>query len=100
MKLGCGDNMCCGSTGALEPLLDAAGFQVFAEEVLITCCVRVDVELDASVLPPGLELLEDPFESTGTPICDMAAMFQGESTLSVLIPEGVGGDRGYFIKGA
>lgn len=92
--------MCCGNTGALEPLLDEAGFQAFAEEVLVPCSVRVDVELEASVLPPGLELLEGPFGSTGTPICDMAAMFHGESTLSVLIPDGVGGDRGYFMKGA
>jgi hypothetical protein len=29
----------------------------------------------------------------------MVAMFQGERTLSVLIPDGVGGDMGYFMKG-
>lgn len=87
VKFGCGERMCCGSTGALTGLLDAAGFQVFVD-------VRVDT---ASVLPPGLELLD---ESTGMPICDMAAIFQGERTLSVLIPDGVGGDIGYFMKGA
>lgn len=39
--------------------------------------------------------------STGgtTPNCDMVVMFQGERTLSVLIPDGVGGDMGYFMKG-
>lgn len=98
--MGCGDKMCCGSTGALELLPDAAGFQAFAEEVLPACCVRVDVELDDSVLPPVLEVLDNPLGSTATPICDMAAMFQGDRTLSVLIPEGVGGERGYFINGA
>jgi hypothetical protein len=36
----------------------------------------------------------------GIPIWDMAAMFHGERTLSVAMPEGVGGDMGHLTKGA
>lgn len=43
--------------------------------------------LDAVLL---LELMIEP----------TVAMFHGEKTPSVLIPEGVGGDMGYFINGA
>ena len=41
----------------------------------------------------------DALDSIGILIDETAAIFQGDRTPRVLMPDGVGGDIGYFMKG-
>ena len=96
--------MCCGRIGAVVADI-VEGFQLPAEETLEACGTVGVVELPddflaVPVLLVVLEVEELGLEGgEGTPIWDMAAMFQGERTLSVVIPEGAVGDMEHFTKG-
>lgn len=58
---------------------------------------EADCLSDFELVAPSLEA--EVLDSTGMLIDETAAMFHGERTPRVLIPDGVGGDIGYFMKG-
>lgn len=91
--------MCWGRMVA--PLLAVTGFQVPLEEL---DGALDDAALPEAVWPSDFEVVVPSLEaeapdSTGMLIDETAAMFHGERTPRVLIPDGVGGDIGYFMKG-